>query len=57
MTLKAVKMTKKGKLLKETDNALKWFPELNKLFENFDIGYIKIRIKESTDYFAIIGEE
>jgi hypothetical protein len=57
MTLRAVKMTKGGKLLKETNNALEWFPELDEFFEIFDIAHVKIRIKGSTDYFAIVGEE
>jgi uncharacterized protein HemY len=54
---RAVKMSKKGKLLKSTDNALEWFPELKQLFENFEIAHIKIRLKNTTDYFAIVGDE
>lgn len=55
--LRAVKMSKKGKLLKETDNALEWFPELEQLSKNFEIAHIKIRLQNTTDYFAIVGEE
>jgi len=55
--LRAVKMTKKGKVLAETENALDWFPELEKLSENFNIAHIKIRLQDTDDYFAIVGDE
>jgi hypothetical protein len=55
--LRAVKMTKKGKVLAEIDNALAWFPELEKLSENFEIAHIKIRLHNTDDYFAIVGDE
>lgn len=53
---RAVKMTKGGKVLNETDNALEWFPELEDLFNNFEIAHIKIRLKNTDDYFAIVDE-
>lgn len=54
---RAVKMSKKGKVLKETDNALEWFPELENFFKNFEVGHIKIRLQGTDDYYAIVGEE
>lgn len=55
--MKAVKMSKKGSILAETNNALEWFPELEQLSKNFEIAHIKIRLQNTTDYFAIVGEE
>lgn len=54
---RAVKMTKSGKILKETDNALKWFPELENFFNHFDIEHIKIRIQGTTDYFVVVVDD
>lgn len=53
---RAVKITKNGKILKGTNNALEWFPELEQFFKNFDIAHMKIRVKGSKDYFAIVDE-
>jgi uncharacterized protein HemX len=55
--LKATLMTKKGAIKKTTDNALEWFPELEKLFENFEIEHITIRVENSTDKFLIFKDE
>jgi len=55
--MKAILFTKKGSIKKETENALEWFPELEKLFENFDIEHMSIRMKGKTDKFMLSSEE
>ncbi len=45
--MKAVMFDKKeSKLLSSTDDALKWFPELEKFFEHFDIKHMSIRLND-----------
>ena len=55
--LKATLMTKKGAIKKTTDNALEWFPELEKLFKNFNIQHMTIKVEDSNDKFMIFKDE
>ena len=41
----------KGKMKNQTDDALKWFPELKDLLVNFDVEHISIRLKDSDEVF------
>lgn len=50
-------VTKFNIVRKETDDALEWFPELAKLFENFNIDEITIKVKGSTDTYVLKFEE
>lgn len=55
--MKAKKMSKTLKVLKETDNVLEWFPELETFLKNFKINHIKLKFENSKDIFMIYKEE
>lgn len=55
--LKASLLTKKMAVKKTTDNALEWFPELEKLFENFNVKHIKLSLEDTDDFYMIFKDE
>lgn len=54
--MQAKLMTDKGKIVKETDNVLEWFPELSKFLEKFNVEHIAIRMKNKKERFLISNE-
>lgn len=60
--MKAVCFDKReSKITGQTDNALEWFPELKRMFENFDIKHMSIRLAARGEHpesvFKIIPDE